>query len=174
MEAKARYAQAMERLYLVCIVVSGAALVIITLIIPLGVFMRYAMDSPLSWPEPAAILMMVLFSFVGAAAVYRANGHIAVEALLKAVGPSARRLLAALVHLCMVATCVFMVWYGGHLCAELWHQTIAEFPGLPVGLTYMPIPIGGAITLAFILERIWVGQPPETSVMYRDQPTAVE
>jgi hypothetical protein len=38
----------------------------------------------------------------------------------------------------------------------------------------MPIPVGGAITLAFILEKIWLGPPPATSVMYRDQPTAVE
>ena len=43
----------MEWLYLACIVLSGTALVVITLIIPLGVFMRYVMNSPLSWPEPA-------------------------------------------------------------------------------------------------------------------------
>ena len=55
MTAKQRYAQAMEWLYLGCVVLSGAALVVITLIIPLGVFMRYAMNSALSWPEPAAV-----------------------------------------------------------------------------------------------------------------------
>jgi len=174
MDPKARYAQAMERLYLACILVSGTALIVITTIIPVGVFMRYVMNKPLSWPEPASVLMMVLFSFIGAAAVYRANGHIAVETLLKAVGPGKRRLLAGLVDACMVATCLFMVGYGAHLCYALWHQSIAEFPGLPVGLTYMPIPIGGVITLLFILERVWVGPPPETSIMYRDQPTAAE
>jgi len=174
MDPKARYAQAMERLYLACILVSGTALIVITTIIPVGVFMRYVMNKPLSWPEPASVLMMVLFSFIGAAAVYRANGHIAVETLLKAVGPGKRRLLAGLVDICMVSTCLFMVGYGAHLCYALWHQSIAEFPGLPVGLTYMPIPIGGVITLLFILERVWVGPPPETSIMYRDQPTAAE
>ena len=77
----------MEWLYLACIVLSGTALVVITLIIPLGVFMRYVMNSPLSWPEPASVIMMVMFSFLGGAAVYRANVHIAVEALLNAVTP---------------------------------------------------------------------------------------
>ena len=71
---KQRYQQAMEWLYLACVVISGSALVLITLIIPLGVFMRYAMNSPLSWPEPASVIMMVLFSFIGGAAVYRAEG----------------------------------------------------------------------------------------------------
>jgi len=174
MDLKARYQQAMEALYLACIVVSGLALVVITLIIPLGVFMRYVMNSPLSWPEPASVLMMVLFSFVGGAAVYRAHVHIAVEALVKAVGPGARRLLNGAADACMIATCLFMVGYGEQLCRALWHQSIAEFPGLPVGLTYLPIPVGGLFTLLFIIERLWVGNPPASSVMYRDGSTAVE
>ncbi|HLB14016.1 MAG TPA: TRAP transporter small permease [Burkholderiales bacterium] len=174
MDLKARYVQAMERLYLACIVVSAAALVIITLIIPLGVFMRYVVDSPLSWPEPAAVLMMVMFSFLGGAAVYRAKVHIAVEALVRAVSPGKRRLLLGAADACMVAICLFMVGYGGQLSRALWHQSIAEFPGLSVGLTYLPIPIGGFFTLLFITERLWIGPPPDTSVMYRDQPGALE
>jgi len=174
MDLKARYRQAMEGLYLACIVISGAALVVITLIIPLGVFMRYVMNSPLSWPEPASVLMMVMFSFLGGAAVYRANVHIAVEALVKAVAPGTRRILLGAADLCMVAICLFMVGYGGQLCLALWHQSIAEFPGLSVGLTYMPIPIGGFFTLLFILERLWVGPLPETSIVFRDQASALE
>ena len=46
------------------------------------------MNNPLRWPEPAAVIMMVMFSFLGGAAVYRANVHIAVEALMKAVAPA--------------------------------------------------------------------------------------
>jgi hypothetical protein len=38
----------------------------------------------------------------------------------------------------------------------------------------MPIPIGGFFTLLFILERLWVGPLPESSIVFRDQPTAVE
>ena len=174
MDLKARYRQAMERLYLACIVLSGSALVVITLIIPAGVFMRYAMNNPMSWPEPAAVLMMVMFSFLGGAAVYRANVHIAVEALVRAVSPGKRRILLGVADACMVAICLFMVGYGGQLSRALWHQSIAEFPGLSVGLTYLPIPIGGFFTLLFILERLWAGPPPGSSVMFRDQPSAAE
>src|SRR2546426_12664756 len=88
---RARYAQAMERLYLACIGISGLALVVMTLIIPYGGFMRYAMNSAASWPEPLAVLLMVLFSFVVGAAVYRANLHMAVVALLAAVKARKRK-----------------------------------------------------------------------------------
>jgi len=162
----------MERLYLACIVVSATALVAITLVIPYGVFMRYVMNSASSWPEPFSVLAMVLFSFVGGAAAYRANVHIAVQMLTDAVPARARRALLLLADLAMVATALFMMIYGTQLVRATWGQTIAEFPTLSVGVTYLPIPVGGLFTLLFIVERLWLGIPPPTSVMYRDQPLA--
>ena len=167
---KAAYAAAMERLYLACIVVSATALVAITLVIPYGVFMRYVMGSASSWPEPFSVLAMVLFSFVGGAAAYRANVHIAVQMLTDAVPLPARRTLLLLADLAMIATALFMMVYGTQLVRATWNQTIAEFPTLSVGITYLPIPVGGLFTLLFIVERLWLGMPPPTSVMYRDQP----
>jgi TRAP-type C4-dicarboxylate transport system permease small subunit len=32
---------------------------------------------------------------------------------------------------------------------------------LSVGLTYVPIPVGGAITLLFVAERLLIGRPPQ-------------
>ena len=65
MTLKQAYAQTMEWLYLACIALSGTALVLITLMIPYGVFMRYAMNNPQSWPEPASVVMMVFFFLRG-------------------------------------------------------------------------------------------------------------
>ena len=171
---RARYRQAMQALYLACIVLSGLAMVIITLIIPLGVFMRYVMDSALSWPEPASVIMMVMFSFLGGAAVYRAKVHVAVEALLNAVSEQKRTAMRWGVDACMIATALFMVVYGAQLCITTWHQSISDFPGLSVGLTYMPIPVAGALTLLFIIERLWLGDPPKSDVMYSDQAVDLE
>lgn len=169
---KAAYGRAMEALYVACIALSALALVAITLAIPYGVFMRYVMNSAASWPEPFSVLMMVFFSFVGGAAVFRAKVHIAVTALVNAVGERTRVALRRAVDACMIATTLFMVVYGAELARVTWHQSIAEFPGLSVGLTYLPIPLGGALTLLFIIERLWCGDPPPSSVMYSDQPAA--
>ena len=172
--AKLSYQRAMERLYIVCIVMSGIALVVITLIIPFGVFMRYAMNKPIGWPEPAAVIMMIVFSFVGGAAVYRANVHIAVEALLKAVKPALRAAMEWGVTACMAATAGFMLVEGARLCWIVKGSSMAEFPGVSQGLVYLPIPVAGFLTLLFIVEKVWVGEPPETSIMFRDQPTEAE
>lgn len=171
---KVRYAQAMETLYVACIAVSGVSLVVITLIIPYGVFMRYVLNAPASWPEPAAVLLMIVFSFLGGAAVYRANVHIAVRALLDTLSARWRRRMLGLVDIAMTLTCLFMFLWGLQLVRTTWYQVIAEFPLLSVGLTYTPVPLGGLLTLLFIVERVWIGNPPPTSVMYRDEAEALE
>ena len=34
-----------------------------------------------------------------------------------------------------------------------WYQSIPEFPIVSVGVAYLPIPIGGALTALFVIER---------------------
>ena len=168
------YRRLMRRLYIGCIVLSGLGMVAITLIIPSGVFMRYVMNDPLQWPEPASVLMMVAFSFIGGAAVFRANQQIAVEALMRAVNAPSRAAMQWGVHACMLSIAAFMVVYGAHLCWVTKGNTIAEFPSLSVGIVYLPIPIGGLLTLLFIIEKIWLGDPPADDVMYSDAPADLE
>jgi len=168
------YRRLMQRLYVVCIGLSGLALVAITLMIPSGVFMRYVMNDPLQWPEPASVIMMVFFSFVGGAAVYRANAQIAVEALMRAVGPRSRGAMQWGVHACIGVIAAFMLGYGVHLCWLTRGNTIAEFPSMSVGIVYLPIPLGGLLTLLFLIEKVWLGEPPRTDVMYSDQAVDLE
>ena len=168
------YRRLMQQLYFGCIALSGIAMVAITLIIPSGVFMRYVMNDPLQWPEPAAVIMMVFFSFIGGAAVYRANQQIAVEALMRAVGARSRAAMQWGVTACMLSIAAFMLVYGVHLCWLTKGNTIAEFPWLSVGIVYLPIPIGGLLTLLFIVEKVWLGEPPKDDVMYSDAPADLE
>ena len=78
------------------------------------------------------------------------------------------------VHLCMTLTAAFMLGYGLHLCQLTWNNTMAEFPSLSVGIVYMPIPVAGLLTLLFILEKVWLGEPPRNDVMYSDQAAELE
>ena len=62
-----------------------------SLIIPWGVFTRYVLGTGSQWPEPIAILLMMVFTFVGAAASYRAGAHIAVDMFTDAHATGAAR-----------------------------------------------------------------------------------
>ena len=148
---------AMDGLYRLCIWISGISLFVMTVVIPIGVFNRYVLGHGSMWPEPLAILCMIIFTFVGAAASYRAGGHIAVTMLTDRVPVGVRRFLAIVVNLLMIALALFVAWYGISLCRVTWDQYIAEFPVLRVGLTYLPLPVGSLLTLIFILESMIFG-----------------
>jgi TRAP-type C4-dicarboxylate transport system permease small subunit len=167
---KTAYRSAMEWLYIGCIVLAGVAMVLMNLFIPYGVFMRYVVNSAASWPEPASILMMIWFSFVGGAAAYRANAHIAVGTLLNMVNDTNRRRLERFGDVGMGIIGIFMIKWGVQLVHAVWDNRVAEFPEISVGASYIPIPVAGVITLLFCIERLWIGQPPPDSFTFRDQP----
>jgi TRAP-type C4-dicarboxylate transport system permease small subunit len=149
----------MDALYSLCVIVSGAALVLISAVIPWGVFTRYVLNSAASWPEPMAILLTIVLTFFGAAACYRAGAHMSVSVVVRALSRPLRRVIEPFAELLVALVSLFMVIWGAKLVETTWYQSIAEFPTLSVGLTYLPIPIGGAITLVFVAERLLIGPP---------------
>jgi TRAP-type C4-dicarboxylate transport system permease small subunit len=126
------------------------------------------------WPEPISILLMVVFTFFGAAAGYRANAHIAVAMVTDRLPAALRGVLVTLMDVLMLAVALFMAWYGTKLCMETWGQNIGEIPWMPVGATYLPVPLGGAITALFVLERLVLGHQGHRDVVTFDHEKAAE
>jgi TRAP-type C4-dicarboxylate transport system permease small subunit len=151
---RAQYIRAMDAIHRACLFVAGCCLVIITLIIPYGVFCRYVLNSAASWPEPMAVLLMIVVSFLSAVVCYREYLHIGVGVLPAFLHEPAKSHLGWLLEICMLATNLFMLWWGLKLVQATWHQAIPEFPIIWVGLAYLPIPIGGALTTLFVIERL--------------------
>ena len=150
---KQQYLRAMDGVHAGCLFVAGTCLVVITIIVPYGVFTRYVLNSAASWPEPVAVLLMIVLSFLSAVVCYREHLHIGVGVLPALIDGRAKVLLGWFLELCMLATNLFMLVWGIKLVQATWHQNVAEIPLLTVGITYLPIPIGGALTLLFIIER---------------------
>lgn len=162
----------MDCVYLACIWISGLAILAMSLIIPWGIYARYVLGTGSSWPEPVAILLMVTFTFFGAAATFRASGHIAVTMLTDALPVRLQWLCAKLVDLLMIAICVFVIVWGTKLSAETMRQALADLPWLPVGYTYLPLPIGSFLILLFVLENAVFGPQNRRAVVTYDHEPA--
>ncbi|MDO8405773.1 MAG: TRAP transporter small permease [Pseudomonas sp.] len=157
-----------DKIYMTCIWVAGLSVLTISLIIPWGVFARYVLGTGSSWPEPAAILLMMVFTFIGAAASYRAGAHMAVAMLTDRMPPGVRNAMAIVSQLLMATICLFMTIWGTKLCLSTWNQFMSAMPTLRVGITYMPIPIGGLLTLIFVLEKLLLGDQSNRRVVRFD------
>jgi TRAP-type C4-dicarboxylate transport system permease small subunit len=150
----------MDVLYAGCVVVAGTALVLISAVIPWAVYTRYVLNRAASWPEPMAVLLMIVLTFFGAAACYRAGLHMRVSFFVSLLPERLGRAMALVVELLMALIALFMVNWGVKLVAATWQNSIADFPALSVGVTYLPIPLGGAILFVFVIERLVIGPPP--------------
>jgi len=148
----------MDALHRGCEILAGACLIIITLIIPYGVFCRYVLNSAASWPEPMAVLLMIVLSFLSAVVCYREHLHIGVGILPALLKEPAKSVLGWFLEICMLTTNLFMVVWGIRLVQATWYQSIAEFPIATAGMTYLPIPVGGALTALFVIERLLTQQ----------------
>jgi TRAP-type C4-dicarboxylate transport system permease small subunit len=151
---KAQYIRAMDAIHAACLFVAGAGLVIITVIVPYGVFTRYVLNSAASWPEPIATLLMIVVSFLSAVVCYREYLHIGVGVLPAFLSGPPKALLGWFLEACMLATNLFMVVWGLRLVQTTWFQSIAEFPIVSAGMAYLPIPVCGALTALFVIERL--------------------
>ena len=156
------YRRAMDGLYLACVAIAGTALVLISAVIPWAVFTRYVLNSAASWPEPTAVLLTIVLTFFGAAACYRLVLHMNVGLVVSRLPASLQPASRVLAELLMGLIAVFMAVYGTGLVQATWSNTIADFPSLSVGVTYLPIPVGGVILLLFVIERLTLGAPVDS------------
>jgi len=168
------FRRAMDALYFVCVLIAGIALVLISAVIPWAVYTRYVLNSAASWPEPMAVLLTIVLTFFGAAACYRLGIHMNVGIGVGMLPPRWRRACDLLVEALMAVFALFMLVYGIGLVEATWNNSIAEFPSLSVGVTYLPIPCGGAITLAFIVEHLLIGRPALPGLVDAEAPAAFE
>jgi TRAP-type C4-dicarboxylate transport system permease small subunit len=150
----ATYRKAMDALYLVCVALAGTSLVAISAVIPWAVYTRYVINRAASWPEPTAVLLTIVLTFFGAAACYRRRQHMNVSFFVDMLPPPLHRFADFVAEFLMGVFAAFMVIWGAKLVEATWNNSIADFPSLSVGVTYLPIPLGGAALLMFVIERL--------------------
>ncbi len=151
----------MDALYALCVAIAGTALVLISAVMPWAVYTRYVLNRAASWPEPTAVLLMIVLTFFGGAACYRAGLHMRMSFFVSLLPPRLQRATALAVEMLMALIALFMIDWGLKLVAATWQNSIADFPSLSVGVTYLPIPLGGAILLLFVIERVAIGSPAQ-------------
>src|SRR6201989_31518 len=118
----ALFRRSMDALYLACVIVGVVALVLISAVSPWAVFTRYVLNSAASWPEPLAVLLTIVLTFIGAAAAYRLNLHMNVGYFATQLPPPLRLAANLLVQFLMALIALFMTVWGESLVEVTWHN----------------------------------------------------
>ncbi|MEO8559256.1 MAG: TRAP transporter small permease subunit, partial [Rhodospirillales bacterium] len=102
------FRRAMDLLYRLCVLLAGGAMVVISLVIPYGVYCRYVLNSAASWPEPMSILLSIVITLFGAAACYRMRIHMRVGLLVELFPALGQRLINTVAELLVGGLGLFM------------------------------------------------------------------
>ena len=121
-----------------------------------GVIFRYVLQSPLIWANDAGALALVWLTFVGAAALLKEGGHVAITGLVDRLprrGAFAAGLFSALV---VGASMAAVGWFAVRAAQVQWGQEIVALR-LSRGFYSIPIvwaALSSALTVALMVFKL--------------------
>lgn len=133
--------------------VAGVGLVLMTAFIAAQVFWRYVLNDSIIWTEPAAVMIMGWFIFLGAAVGIREGYHLSFDVLLYVLPHRAKMVLYTLSDLFVTAFGCGMVWYGSSLAYKTSGNDMPSL-GISGAWNFLPVVFGGALIVLFSAERI--------------------
>lgn len=148
-----RMAFVLDTIALVCRIITGVALVVLTVIFGWLVFGRYVLNATPTWVEQAALLLVMLIAFLGAAVGVHENTHLSVSIMRTSVYPRVRLVFVVVTDLMMAGFGGLMLWYGAQLTIFKWGSLIPLIQ-VPEGLRSLPLTVGGGLILIFSIGHL--------------------
>lgn len=149
-----QYSRVMDVLYWICIIIPAFALVTMTLLVTASVFSRYVLSYGASFFEPFTVILAIQLTFFGAAACYRSNSHIRLALFVGLMPEKKQKIVIYFGSILMAVFSAIMVVHGIELAEATFGQGYYEFPLIPAGAIYLTIPVTGAITFLFAVEKL--------------------
>lgn len=137
----------------VSLVISGTAMVVLTVIFGWLVFGRYVLNSTPTWVEQVSLLLVALIGFLGASTGVHERSHLGVS-FFRDIAPRPVRLVMELASYLIMA--VFGAVMMVHSYALVLFKWSTEIPliHLPEGLRAIPLTLCGVFTLAYSLGHL--------------------
>ncbi|WP_407941685.1 TRAP transporter small permease [Noviherbaspirillum galbum] len=135
---------------------SMLAMIATSLVLTYSVVTRYLFRSATDWQDEVAVFMLVGATFICAAWVQGARGHIGIEALSSILPPSVNRVRLFLVDLFSLLFCAFFSWKSWTLFHEALNegQTTSSTLGSPLWIPYSLMAFGMTLLTLQILLQI--------------------
>jgi TRAP-type C4-dicarboxylate transport system permease small subunit len=132
---------------------AGAGLVLMTALIAAQVFWRYILNDSIVWTEPASVMIMGWFIFLGAAVGIREGYHLSFDVVLYIVPQRGKLFLHSLSDIVVAGFGLGMIWYGWQLAAKTAGNKLPSL-GISGAFDFAPLVVGGILIFLFSIERV--------------------
>jgi TRAP-type C4-dicarboxylate transport system permease small subunit len=144
-----RFLDRMERGLTAFVAVIMSAL---SLIVCWQVFARYVLQKSPYWVEEFSVTAMMWIGLLGAAACVWTGSHMSLEILVKRLPESAKVWTEILIDLTIGLFSWFLCTQGWVLAESTMTSRMATIP-LPIGISYIALPVAGGIMIVFAFVR---------------------
>lgn len=124
----------------------------LAVIVPLGVFFRYALGAALPWTDELGGFLLAWITFLGSVMALNRHAHVGFDQITQSLPAVLRRAVTVTLDLALAAFLVILVVYGSRVSARLMGQMAVSMP-LPTGLVYSVLPISGLLMLIVLVAR---------------------
>ena len=132
---------------------ASIGLLVMTAIIAMQVFARYVLNDSPAWAEQLALLLMIWYVFIAAAAGVREGFHIRIAVFVDNLPTWAQQPAAIVAQIIVGGFGLAMAVYGVELAQATWQHVIPTL-GISRGYAYMPISISGLLIMLFAIEQV--------------------
>lgn len=143
----------LDGIALVCKLLTGTALVVLTLIFGWLVWGRYVMNDTPTWVEQVSLLLVMLITFLGAAVGIHESTHLGVSYFREIAPAPVRKVFTLLTHVVMAGFGALMAWHSHTLMMFKWGSEIPLIH-VPEGLRALPIMVCGGLICLFSLGHL--------------------
>jgi TRAP-type transport system small permease protein len=124
------------------------------ILVCLGVFFRYVLNSSLVWYDEFASYLLVWLTFYGCVVVDYQRRHIGFDLFVNKLAPGQRRVVDIVGELAVLGFQFVLFYYGWILTEKMGDETAISLPWIKVTWINSVLPITGALLLLISLSRL--------------------
>jgi TRAP-type transport system small permease protein len=128
-------------------------LVLMVLLVSLGVFYRYVLNSSLSWYDEFASFLLVWLTFYGAVVASYRRRHIGFEIVVNRFMPGTRKIVELIAESCVLGFQAVLFYHGWLLVQKMGDETTVSLVWVKMRWIYSVLPITGGLMLVISLMR---------------------
>jgi TRAP-type C4-dicarboxylate transport system permease small subunit len=119
----------------------------LAVIVCLGVFFRYALNSSLTWYDEFASYMLVWLTFYGMVVADYQRRHIGFDLLVNKLAPPARKIVDVVAEIAVLGFQFVLFYYGWVLTERMGDETAISLTWVKVSWINSVLPITGGLVL---------------------------
>ena len=126
----------------------------LVVLVCLGVFFRYVLNSSLTWYDEFASYMLVWLTFYGTVVADYRRRHIGFELMVDKLSPLYRRIVDVAAELAVLGFQFVLFYYGWILTERMGDETAISLPWVKVSWISSVLPITGGLLLVISVTRL--------------------